>query len=589
MVKQKTPAWPRLYPLYTLLGLAVGVVAGLVTIGWWKQGHAPQWFYLWRYLQLEIWAGTKPALYSILLPAGQYQSVLLSPIGFKLYLEKSVYPDGLFAAFYVPLLVAGVVGGIAIVLGGLKDEQYNDEVRHGRLIRGPEVVTHRAFNRRVKGDGLDICGLRIRKEVESNHIQICGGTGSGKTSVIRDILYQVEERGDTAIIFDPDREFVQEFYREDRGDWVLNPKDERCPYWPIGEEAADEAEATAIAVGMFPDGPTAGKFFQTHARAIMAYLLAAHRPTVEQLCSWLADERAVMLIDRLRGTEHAGTLRDNAAGQRQGILGELNIVAKPLRMMPDPDGRRVWTAKGWAADRRGWIFVTSTPDTDAALKPLQSLWLDMLILKLQNGETASRRVWLILDEVATLQQLPQLHSALTRQRKSGNPIVLGFQGMSQIEHLYGDKLAETILSQAYTNIILWTREGRAARHLSDLIGKQELERMREHRPAFSFSLKGRSFNSEKVIVPAVMESEIQVLPKLSGYFVQTDQIVKVKVNPRPKRIIAPALLDRVIPIVMRPGEPAQPPPEQRPRRGPRQQWPAEEERQYQLYEGGPAE
>jgi len=72
---------------------------------------------------------------------------------------------------------------------------------------------------------------------------------------------------------------------------------------------------------------------------------------------------------------------------------------------------------------------------------LQSLWLDMLILKLQAGERqpGQNRVWMILDELASLNALPQLHSALTKQRKSDNPIVLGFQGMSQLDALYGKK------------------------------------------------------------------------------------------------------------------------------------------------------
>jgi len=48
------------------------------------------------------------------------------------------------------------------------------------------------------------------------------------------------------------------------------------------------------------------------------------------------------------------------------------------------------------------------------LAPLISLWLDMLVLRLMNqGRPSSRPVWFILDELATLQRLPQLHTAIT--------------------------------------------------------------------------------------------------------------------------------------------------------------------------------
>ncbi len=101
--------------------------------------------------------------------------------------------------------------------------------------------------------------------------------------LFREILYQVERRGDTAIIFDPDRQYIQEFYRPERGDIVLNPKDDRCPYWYLGGEAKDEAEATALAVGLFPDEPSTQKFFLNQARAIFAFLVAKYKPTVQRV------------------------------------------------------------------------------------------------------------------------------------------------------------------------------------------------------------------------------------------------------------------------------------------------------------------
>jgi type IV secretory pathway TraG/TraD family ATPase VirD4 len=174
----------------------------------------------------------------------------------------------------------------------------------------------------------------------------------------------------------------------------------------------------------------------------------------------------------------------------------------------------------------------------------------MLILKLQANERkpGQARVWMILDELASLNALPQLHTALTKQRKSDNPIVLGFQGMSQLDALYG-KRAETILSQAYTNILLRTREPRAARHLSDLIGKAQIERIRESKPARWFQRRHRSYSTERVVDPVVMESEIQGLEDLTGYFVQQDKVVLIRFHPRPRRRRATDLIERIIPPV----------------------------------------
>jgi Type IV secretion-system coupling protein DNA-binding domain len=71
-----------------------------------------------------------------------------------------------------------------------------------------------------------------------------------------------------------------------------------------------------------------------------------------------------------------------------------------------------------------------------------------------------------------------LHTALTENRKSGNPVVIGFQGRSQLEVRYGHE-AEAMLSQPATKIFLHTSEPRAAKWISDTLGEVEMERMKE--------------------------------------------------------------------------------------------------------------
>ena len=55
-----------------------------------------------------------------------------------------------------------------------------------------------------------------------------------------------------------------------------------------------------------------------------------------------------------------------------------------------------------------------------------------------------------------------------------------------------------------------------------------------------------------------MPSEIQELEDLTGYFVAAGKVVKIAFDVRPKRILAPGLIERVIPNVQtRPLEPEQ--------------------------------
>ena len=166
----------------------------------------------------------------------------------------------------------------------------------------------------------------------------------------------------------------------------------------------------------------------------------------------------------------------------------------------------------------------------------------MLILRLLTlPKPGQRRAWLVLDELATLQRLPQFHTALTKGRKSDNPIIFGYQGKAQLEVIYGH-LAEVMLSSPSTKFVLKTAEPKAAKWASELIGDVEIERVREtvadgHR-------SGRSFTLDRQTEPLVMSSEIEGLSDLHtfvklGNFVSRFSFPHMAVPPR-----APALVER---------------------------------------------
>jgi len=205
-----------------------------------------------------------------------------------------------------------------------------------------------------------------------------------------------------------------------------------------------------------------------------------------------------------------------AQQQRNGVLASLGLVADSLRMLPmRNEAKTMWTATEWAEERKGWIFITSQPAERAALRPLHSLWIDLLVLRLLNeSKPSQRRAWFVLDELASLQRLPQLHTAITENRKSKNPLVLGFQGKAQLEYIYGH-LAEVMLSQPATNIWLKTKEPKAGQWVSEFIGKVEIERMRETH--FDGSRSGRNFSLDRQEEPLVMESEISGLDDLHAF------------------------------------------------------------------------
>jgi hypothetical protein len=321
---------------------------------------------------------------------------------------------------------------------------------------------------------------------------------------------------------------VTRFYDESRGDIILNPLDIRMPYWSPADEVQQEAEALTVAASLFPDSHRENPFFVEGPRKVFAYLLTL-KPAPDELVWWLSHEQE--LDRRLKGTELAAMIYPGASAQRAGVLASLNMVADSLKMLPKKkDTAQKWTAAEWSKQRQGWIFLTSTPEVRKRLLPLTSLWLDMLVLRLMNqGRPGPLPTWFLLDELASLQRLPQLHTAITENRKSNNPVVLGFQGRSQLEARYGLD-AEAMLSQPATKVFLRTSEPKSAKWISDAIGQVELERVRETRTD-GREKNSRSFNRENVHKALVMDSVIMGLDALHGYIKNGNLVVEFRTRP----------------------------------------------------------
>lgn len=437
------------------------------------------------------------------------------------FFEAAIYRGTSLSGFFRPPLLCGAALFLILLpVTTVKDLRRQKQLRYGRRLKGPEMLSPRQFKKTVRGDGIGFktdgmkTMLRIPARAEAQHMQIIGDTGAGKSALMFQVLRQVRSRGDSAIVYDPAREFVKRFYDPKRGDIILNPLDKRCPYWGPAEELRSRSEAKALAASLFqPPQDKKGEFFIESPQKIFAFLMA-YGPTPEQLVKWMSVPEEIDL--RLKGTEHAHLIDPHAHQQRAGVLASLGLVADSLRLLPKRDaanGR--WTATEWAEKRQGWIFLTSLPAEREALRPLQSLWIDWLVLRLLNEPTAAQnRVWFIIDELATLQKLPQLHTAITEARKSRNPVVLGFQGKAQLEYLYGH-LAEVMLSQPATSIWLTTKEPKAGQWVSEFIGKVEVERLRETH--FDGTRSGRNFSLDRQVEPLVLESEISGLADLHAY------------------------------------------------------------------------
>jgi hypothetical protein len=447
------------------------------------------------------------------------------------------------------LLLQPVLWGVAFILALLAlriwfHDQSKHEERHGRRTKGPELLSALRWNRQTKADGIQLRlrwdnpwldrfskllpgwaspSLRVPRNLEASHILLMGDTGSGKSSAIRQILRQIAERGETAIVYDPALEFTPEFYSPARGDLILNPLDTRCPYWGLGDEITRDDTAMTIAAAFLPEKEYEKEFFTDGPRRILAHLLK-WKPQPRDILRMMSNPSNIEAA--IKGTPLAPLLDSGAPAQRAGVLSSLNMVADSLELLPE-----------WEHTRP--TFATAE-------------WLDLFILRMMGYCDAPnvKPVWFVLDELASLNKLPQLHTAVTENRKYGNPVVMGFQGRSQLEKRYGQD-AEVMLSQPATKIFFKTSEPRAAKWISDAIGEIEVERLKESRSMGLLRSK-KSFAMEIATKPLVMPSEIAGLEPLHGYIKQGNRVVPARLPYLKPKVKQPGFVERSVSISPRP-------------------------------------
>jgi Type IV secretion-system coupling protein DNA-binding domain len=226
------------------------------------------------------------------------------------------------------------------------------------------------------------------------------------------------------------------------------------------------------------------------------------------------------------------------------VLSELTKLAQVLQWLPEkPDTERRWSATQWTAEPHGWLFLTSRADQSGALQTLYAIWLELLITRCL-AKRFDRRLWFIIDELPVLRHITNLQKLITLGRECNVPLVMGLQGRAQLDERYGQNGAEVILSQPVTKIFLRTSEPKAAKWISDSIGSQARERMREGVTAGVQEWRDSvNYSPERRIEPAILDSVIASLPNLRGYFKFLEHIVEIEYVPedRPARAHAISL------------------------------------------------
>jgi type IV secretory pathway TraG/TraD family ATPase VirD4 len=378
---------------------------------------------------------------------------------------------------------------------------------------------------------LTIAGVGIRPEDEVKHFKLIGTTGTGKSTVIRELLAAALDRGDRAVITDPDGAYVARFHDPGRGDVILNPFDSRSVRWDPFAEVRQPYDAEQLASSLIPSTEDAsGREWRGYARTFLtAVVRRCHEVgggDAAELWRLIAMAPSAELRPVVAGTPAQPFLEPENArmfGSIRSVAGSAAAALEHVRAQR----ARPFSVRDWIDRGRGALFLPYQASQIAALRTIIATWVRLGIFQTMSGEGPDRRLWLVVDELDALGAIDGLKDALARLRKFGGRCVLGFQSVAQVSSTYGAGEAQTVVENCANTLVLRcsaSEHGGTSQFASRLIGEREVARPSVSRGRDGGGFTGgrgwrRSTNvsEQRVTEPAVLASELEQLPDLTGY------------------------------------------------------------------------
>jgi type IV secretory pathway TraG/TraD family ATPase VirD4 len=404
--------------------------------------------------------------------------------------------------------------------------------------RGTRVLEGRRAGRRALRLGkacgessVMLAGVRIAPLDETKHFKLIGTTGTGKSTAIRELLRRALERGDRAVITDPDGGYLLAFHDRYRGDIVLNPFEKYAVKWDPFAEIREQYDVDQLAGGLIPstEDPS-GREWRGYARTfVSAVIRRCHERgsrDVAELWRLLAIAPSSELRPIVADTPAQPFLEPDNARMFGSIRSVAGSAAAALAYIKDQRALS-FSVRSWVQSGQGVLFIPYKAAQIAALRSIIATWMRLAIIETMSSAEEDQRLWFVVDELDALGAIDGLKDALARLRKFGGRCVLGFQSIAQVSSTYGAGEAQTIVENCSNTLILrcsGSENGGTSHFASRLIGEREIVRRQTSRGrdrdgffASRGSRRSTSVSEQHVTETAVMASELEQLPDLTGY------------------------------------------------------------------------
>lgn len=381
---------------------------------------------------------------------------------------------------------------------------------------------------------------------ETQHTQIEGATGTGKSQAIKCLLQAALERGDAVIAVDGEHDLFGTFGGDVEGTatgpvtrFDIMDLDAQTHWSPL-HEIERPADWDQLAQGLIGNGTGDAAEWRSMAKALFAAVGAGYaRSCAEEGRAFSNREFFDLLIsapDDALIPFVSGSPAAALIGNGKGLSSVRMSLLDPLRFfqyLPEYAASetgislRKWMAEVMATDKQQRMFITFKKRDLPTVRNLVAGAIDLIISTAVDEGKSQRPIWLVIDELAGLGEIPALLMGAAELRKTGVRLVVGLQDYDQVEEIYGRHRAASITNNLSNKLILRATSGAAAERLSHSLGEHKVvvhgESSSKSKKFMGDTTKTESISLSERDERIVMASEILSLPDLTGFVRMTGE------------------------------------------------------------------
>lgn len=343
----------------------------------------------------------------------------------------------------------------------------------------------------------------LNKEMLHRGVLTIGGTGCGKTTLLKMCTSQLRKLDNySMVVLEVKKDYQEDLYRE--GDLFLGQGEDRSKSvhpnifedllidgW---DESSIKLNCMEFAKQLFADLKNQAQQFFPDAATILLYEVLllyineakhslvkrnnlSNKGLVDYFCQFNQSDYKKLLEQSQDPGILKWLLGDGKSTQALGVLGE--TVLQVISTFVD-----VFAEKGNFSVRRfirnkqnNALFLQYDPAFKESQKRIFNVLINLVFKEVLSHHTSKGNVIFVCDELAAIGKI-DLSSIINLGRSKGFICLAGIQSVAQLEEIYNETEASTILAGFGSKICFNVFEARSLRFIKEVHGENMVEEIR---------------------------------------------------------------------------------------------------------------